>query len=182
MYFQFSKKNTRTYDNSSLGNAWLALSCLRACGVPLWPTRTYYCVYFAALSRADWRLFCCACGTYMLWISEVGLVPLWCAQKKSRWCKKVNSVVVCLELMIQLLSFGSLSKKSTSPAVMFTSRLVLPSGMTWTEKSVCVANLPRSHKHTRARFLLLLLWCCCIAVGCGAATILLPSLVLSRHL
>ena len=54
---------------------------------------------------------------------------------------------------------------------MFTSRMVLPSAMTWTEKSACVANLPRSHKHTRARFLLLLLWCCCIiAVGCGAAT------------
>ena len=34
---------------------------------------------------------------------------------------------------------------------MFTSRLVLPSAMTWTEKSACVANLPRSHKtHTRA--------------------------------
>ena len=47
------------------------------------------------------------------------------------------------------------SKKSTSPAVMFTSRLVLPSAITWTEKSTCVANLPHSHKHTRARFLLL---------------------------
>ena len=42
------------------------------------------------------------------------------------------------------------SKKSTSPAVMITSRLVLPSAMTWTEKSACVANLPHSHKHTRA--------------------------------
>ena len=47
------------------------------------------------------------------------------------------------------------SKKSTSPAVMFTSRLVHPSAMTSTEKSACVANLPHSHKHTRARFLLL---------------------------
>ena len=62
------------------------------------------------------------------------------------------------------------SKKSTSPAVMFTSRLVLPSAMTWTEKSACVANLPHLHKHTRARFLLLAVvmlllycrwfWCC----------------------
>ena len=38
--------------------------------------------------------------------------------------------------------------------VMFTSRLVLPSAMTWTEKSGCVANLPHLHEHTRARFLL----------------------------
>ena len=70
------------------------------------------------------------------------------------------------------------SKKSTFPAVMFTSRLVLPSAMTWTEKSACVANLPRLHKHTRARFLLLAVvavllycgwfWCCyysCLALS-----------------
>ena len=53
-------------------------------------------------------------------------------------------------------SFQCLSKKSTSPTVMFTSRLVLASAMTWTEKSACAANLPRSDKHTRAPFLLLL--------------------------
>ena len=64
------------------------------------------------------------------------------------------------------------SKKSTSPAAMFTSRLVLPSAMIWTEKSACVANLPHLHKNTRARFLLLAVvmvlllycgwffWCC----------------------
>ena len=63
------------------------------------------------------------------------------------------------------------SKKSTSPAVMFSSRLVLPSVLTWTERSACVANLPHLHKHTRARFLLLAVvmvlwlycdwfWCC----------------------
>ena len=56
------------------------------------------------------------------------------------------------------------SKKSTSPAVMFT-RLVLPSAMTWTEQSACVANSPHLHKHARASFLLLLLWCCCIALA-----------------
>ena len=63
-------------------------------------------------------------------------------------------------------SCDSVSTKSTftSPAVMFNARLVLPSAMTWTEKSACVANLPRSHEHTRARFLLLLLWCCCPCV------------------
>ena len=58
---------------------------------------------------------------------------------------------------------------------MFTSQLVLPSAMTWTEKSACVANLPRSHKHTRARFVLLL-WCCCIVVV--VLLLLLPSLAL----
>ena len=75
------------------------------------------------------------------------------------------------------------SRKSTSPAVMFTSRLVLPSAMTWAEKSACVANLPHLHKHTRARFLLLaVLWCCCrIEVGSGAATTAAYSLVLSPH-
>ena len=51
--------------------------------------------------------------------------------------------------------------KSISPAVMFTSRLVLPSAMTWTEKSACVANLPRSRKHTRAPPAA----CCCYGVA-----------------
>ena len=31
----------------------LALSCLLACVVALWSTRKYYCMYFAALCRAD---------------------------------------------------------------------------------------------------------------------------------
>ena len=43
---------------------------------------------------------------------------------------------------------------------MFTSRLVLPSAMTSTEKSACVANLPHLHKHTRA----LPAACCCYGV------------------
>ena len=83
-------------------------------------------------------------------------------KKRSRF--QNESFVVCLfflgeairlaELMIQL---PFVSKKSTSPAVLFTSRLVLPSALAWTEKSACVANLPHLHKHTRARFLLLLL-------------------------
>ena len=76
------------------------------------------------------------------------------------------------------------SKKSTSPAVIFTSRLVLPSAMTWTEKSACVANLPHLNSHARASCCLLLLrCCCCIAVGSGAATTTAAdSLVLSHHL
>ena len=72
----------------------------------------------------------------------------------------------------------ALSKKSTSPAVIYTSQLVLPSAMTWTEKGACVANLPHLHKHTRARFLLLAVNCyvvaVCIAVGSGAVLIQLP--------
>ena len=106
-------------------------------------------------------------------------MPAWCAQKKKSRFENQNFVVVCdppayiwqSELIIQ----QALSKKSTSPAVMFTSRLVLPSAMTWTEKSVCVANLPQLNKHTRARSLLLavvmvLLYCgwfwCCYYYSC----------------
>ena len=73
------------------------------------------------------------------------------------------------------------SKKSTSPAVMFTSRLVLPSAMTWTEKSARVANLPHFHKHTRARFLLLAVMVFLrIAVSSGASTTAAYTLVLSQ--
>ena len=91
-------------------------------------------------------------------------------QKQKPWSVCSSEAMRLAELMKQLAL-----KKSTSPAAIFTSRLVVPSAMNWTEKSACVANLPRSHKHahtnTRARFLLLMLWCCCcIAVGCGAAT------------
>ena len=53
------------------------------------------------------------------------------------------------------------SKKSTSPAVMFASGLVIPSAMTWTEKIACVANLPHLHTHTRA----LPAACCCYGVA-----------------
>ena len=116
-------------------------------------------MYFAALCRADWRLFCCACGTYCRHCC-CGFRSLVRAQKKSKFKNKKNFVVVCSELMIQL--WIALSKKSTSPAVMFISRLALPSAVTRTEKSnTCVANLPRSQKHAHARFLLLLIvWCC----------------------
>ena len=49
------------------------------------------------------------------------------------------------------------SKESTSPAVMFTSRLILP--------------IARTNTHWHASCCLLLLWCCCCtAVGFGAAT------------
>ena len=59
-------------------------------------------------------------------------------------------------------SFDSVSLKTPrQQSYMFTSRLVVPSAMTWTEKSACVANLPCSHKHTRVRCYS---WCCCVAV------------------
>ena len=76
------------------------------------------------------------------------------------------------------------SKKTTSPAVMFISRLVLPSAMTWTEKSACVANLPHLHKHTRA----LPAACCCYGIVAVLRLVLVLlrttsaySLVLSPH-
>ena len=52
------------------------------------------------------------------------------------------------------------SKKSTSPAVIFTSRLVLPSAMTWTEKSLCRELATLTQTHTRA----LPAACCCYGV------------------
>ena len=116
-------------------------------------------------------------------------VPAWCAQKKKSRFENQNFVVVCdppayiwqSELIIQ----QALSKKSTSPAVMFTSRLVLPSAMTWTEKSACVANC-HAHTNTHAHASC----CCCydiavllrlIVVQQLLVLLLLPSLVLSRH-
>ena len=75
------------------------------------------------------------------------------------------------------------SKKRTSPAVIHVHvGLVLPSAMTWSEKSACVANLPHTNTHARASCCFLLSWCCCfiIAVGSGAATTAAAySLVLS---
>ena len=73
-------------------------------------------------------------------------------------------------------------KKSTIPAVTFTSPLVLPSAMTWTEKSACVANLPHLHKtHTRA-----LPAACCYGVAVLRLVLVLLhtaaySLALSTH-
>ena len=101
----------------------------------------------------------------------------------------VCACVVCAEekqvrkpkLRGHTIVWQALSKKTTSPAVMFTTRLVLPSATTWTEKSTRVANLPHIHKHTRALpaaccFMALLLycgcfWCCyyrclCMALSC----------------
>ena len=74
--------------------------------------------------------------------------------------------------------FGScLSKKSTSPAVMFTSRLVLLSTI-WlglTRAPACVANMLRSLTQTHARALL---WWCCITLVV-LLLLLLPSLALA---
>ena len=69
-------------------------------------------------------------------------------------------------------SFDSVSLKTPrQQSYMFTSRLVVPSAMTWTEKSACVANLPRLHTqtHTRARAS-----CCCC---CGVVAVLMRLVV-----
>ena len=98
------------------------------------------------------------------WYSEEGMQ----VQKQKRRC-------LCslrAERLAEMVPLAFIvSKKRTSPAVIFTSRLVHLSTTTWTEKSACVANLPHSHKHTRTRFLLLAVamplllycgrfWCC----------------------
>ena len=122
-------------------------------------------------------------------------VPSWCAQRKKRRFKTEHFVVICVprrpygynSRADDTASFDNASPRRapSQQSVMFTSRLVLPSAMTWTEKSACVANLPRSHKHTRGLpVLLLLLWCCCIALGCcgAATTAAYVALLSSRHL
>ena len=104
---------------------------------------------------------------YYVWLSELGLCFLVFRRRKAGSNTKALLFVFLgghtASRADDTASF--VSKKSTSPAVMFSSRLVLPSVLTWTERSACVANLPHLHKHTRARFLLLavvmvLLLCC----------------------
>ena len=168
----------------------LALSCLLACVVALWSTRKYYCcICFATLYRAELKavLLCLRyVDVLLLWLSELlACMGFLVFRRRKKQVRKQKLRCLCslediflAELMMRFVS------KNTSPAVMFTSRLILLSAMTRTEKSACVAKLPRSHKHTRARFLLLLLWCCCNnAGGCGAATYyLLLCLVASSSL
>ena len=86
-------------------------------------------------------------------------------------------------MLVELIdTAGIVSKNSNSPTVMFTTRLVLPSAMTWTEKSACVANLPHLHKtHTRA-----LPAACCYGVAVLRLVLVLLhtaaySLALSTH-
>ena len=90
------------------------------------------------------------------WCSEEGKQ----VQQQKLRCLCSLEAILLAELMIQPNN-SFVSKNSTSPAVMFTSRLVLPRAMTWTEKSACVANSPHLHKHTRA----LPAACCCYGVA-----------------
>ena len=138
-------------------------------------------MYFASLCRADYCSAVVAVRRYYSGFRSLVCAFVVCAEEKKAGSKNKSFVVVFLgasSRAYDTASFDSVSKKSTSPTVMFTSQLVLPSAMTWTEKSACVANLPRSHQHTRARFLLLLLfmvllycvrlWCCyylCLALS-----------------
>ena len=102
------------------------------------------------------RRYCCG----FRWLVCAFVV---CAEKAGSKTKLRGCVArrPWLAELIQLWPY--LSNKSTSPAVMSTWRLVLPSAI-WlgpTRASACVANMLRSltQTHTRA-----LLWCCCIAV------------------
>ena len=164
-----------------LRNSWLALSCLLACVVALWSARKYYYVCTLLLCAGPIE----GCSAVPAVLTYYGFRSLVCAS----WCseeekKQVQKLKLCCFVFLgghiarradDTASF--VSKKSTSLAVMFTSRLVLSSAMTWTEKSACDANLPHLHKHTRARFLLLdvvmvllyycgWLWCCYYYYSC----------------
>ena len=152
-------KYKHKYSCIALSNTWLALSCLLACVVALWSTQTYCCYEYVLCCSVQGRLNAVLlCLRYVDTVAfGAWFVPSWCAQKKSRF-KNIKFVAVFLGGHManganDTASFDCeyLFKKSTSPAVMFTSRLVLASPMTWTEKSACVENLPRSHIHnTRA--------------------------------
>ena len=90
------------YSHMVLGNTWLAPSCLLAWQnyvVALWSTRTYYCMYFAALCRADWRRCCCACGTYVL--IDVGFRSLVClclrgVRRRKKAVQKTKTWLFCV--------------------------------------------------------------------------------------
>ena len=67
-----------------------ALVCLLALSHP-WSTRMYCCIYFGAFRRANCRLFCCACGTFVdTGAVAIGacFVPSCCAQKQHRVIRK----------------------------------------------------------------------------------------------
>ena len=174
--------------NKALGNTWLSLSvCLLALSHSSRHERTTVlyvlcCSVHGRLKAVLLRLQYVDTAVFGTWF-----VPSWLAQKKKSRLNNNFFEAVCapwkpceygLQIWWYSYLWRCLSKKSTFPAVMFTSRLIVPGAMTWTEKSACVANLP----HTRAHFLVLLLWCCCIACGAATMTAACRSLVLSRHL
>ena len=139
----------------ALGNTWLALSCLLACVVALWSTRTYYCMKSVALCRADWRLLSCACGSYVDTVAlGAWFAPAWCAQKKKRRFENKNFVVVLLLHMAIRADTASFLREEHLPCSHVHLAVGTPQCHDLTE-SASVANLPRSRKHTRARFLLL---------------------------
>ena len=59
----------------ALGNAWLALSCLLACVVALWSTRTYVLLYELCCSVQGRLNAIILCLRYVrhLWLWELGL-------------------------------------------------------------------------------------------------------------
>ena len=92
-----------------------------------------------------------------------------CAEEAGSKTKTSRLFVFSSEAMARRADTTALTvslQEEHLPVVMVTSRLVLPIAMTWTEKSACIANLPRSHKHTcvlpaDAIVLLYCGWLCC---------------------
>ena len=92
-----------------------------------------------------------------------------CAEEAGSKTKTSRLFVFSSEAMARRADTTALTvslQEEHLPVVMVTSRLVLPIAMTWTEKSACIANLPRSHKHTCvlpavAIVLLYCGWLCC---------------------
>ena len=167
-----------------LSNTWLALSCLLACVVALWSTRKYHCMYFAALCKADWRLFCCASVRRYYGFRRL-VCASWCSQEEKQVQKqKLRCLFVflggCIASRADTASI--VSKKSTSPAVMCGRYSPAP----WLGlRRAPVSRTCHTYTNTRTRLLLLavvmvlLLYC---AVGPGATTtaaIALPSLLIT---
>ena len=125
-------------------------------------------MYFAALCRADWRLFCC--GTYCSpnqASKATAAVPT--KEEKQVQRQKLRGWFFRADGdKARSLQEEPQQQRSPrgwhSPVPRFGLRRAPP-----------VSRTCHAHKrHTRARFLLLLTWCCCIvAVGCGAATTIL---------
>ena len=163
----------------TIGNTWLALVCLLALSNSGRHERTaerslLLCAgpiagCFAVLAV---RRYCCGfrwlvCAS-MVCAEEAGSkTELRGCLRSSEADRNNTSWLFCVPRRLWLAELiqlrQCLSKKSTSPAAMFASRLVLPSAI-WLglrRAPACVTNMPRSlaQTHTRA-----LLRCCCIAV------------------
>ena len=103
-------------------------------------------------------------------------------KQKLRGCLWLSEALRLAQLMKQQALTVSLQEHFPNSHV-YTSRLVLPRAVTWTEKSACLANM-LAHTNTNARASRC---CCCHGVVAVLRLVvvlllLLPSLVLSRRL